>query len=62
MSIIDKIKALPGPMFILHFSSKMLFVFGLGLLLGSRLEGLGWWMIGLGIALSIPTAVKILKK
>ena len=62
MGIIDKVRGLPTPLFMLHFFSKMLFVFGLGILLGSRLEGLGWWLIGLGIVLSIPTAVKILTK
>ena len=60
--MVDKVKGLTTPLFVLHFISKMLFVFGLGILLGSRLEGLGWWLIGLGIVLSIQTAVKILTK
>jgi len=60
--MMDKVKALPGPLFILHFSSKMIFVFGLGILLANRLEGLSWWIMGLGVVLSIPTAIKILFK
>ena len=62
MGIIDKVRGLPTPLFMLHFFSKIVFVFGLGILLASRLEGLGWWMIGLGVVLSIPTAIKILTK
>ncbi len=60
--MVDKVKGLPTPLFMLHFFSKMVFVFGLGILLASRLEGLGWWIIGLGVVLSIPTAIKILTK
>ena len=60
--MIDKVKALSTPLFILHFFSKMIFAFGLGILLANRLEGLGWWIIGLGVVLSIPTAIKILAK
>lgn len=44
------------------FFSKMIFAFDLGILLANRLKGLGWWIIGLGVALSIPTAIKILAK
>lgn len=62
MNMVDKVKGLPTPLFMLHFFSKMVFVFGLGILLASRLEGLGWWIIGLGVVLSIPTAIKILTK
>ena len=62
MGIIDRIKGLPTPLFILHFSSKVLFAFGLGILLANRLEGLGWLIVGLGVVLSIPTAIKILTK
>jgi hypothetical protein len=62
MKMIDKVKNLPTPLFLLHFSSKMIFVFGLGVLLANQLQGLAWWIIGLGIVLSIPTAIKILSK
>ena len=62
MCLIDKVKALSTPLFILHFFSKMVLVFGLGIILANRLKGLGWWIIGLGVVLSIPTAIKILAK
>jgi hypothetical protein len=62
MNIIEKVKGLPTPLFILHFSSKMLFAFGLGILLASRLQGAGWWIIGISIVLSMPSAIKILVK
>ena len=62
MGIIDKVKGLPTPLFILHFSSKAIVALGLGVLLASRLEGLGGWIIGLGVLLSIPAAIKIFSK
>lgn len=62
MSIVDKIKALPTPLFVLHFASKAVFTFGLGILLASYLKGLGWWIVGLGVVLSIPSVIKIFGK
>ena len=59
MGIIDKVKSLPTPLFILHFASKAVIALGLGVLLASQLEGLGWWIVGLGFVLSIPAAIKI---
>jgi len=62
MSIIDKVKGLPTPLFILHFLSKAIVALGLGVLLAGRLTGLGWWIVGIGVVLSIPTAIRIFKK
>ena len=59
MGIIDKVKSLATPLFILHFASKAVIALGLGVLLASQLEGLGWWIVGLGFVLSIPAAIKI---
>ncbi|NQU74493.1 MAG: hypothetical protein HQ547_07295 [Candidatus Omnitrophica bacterium] len=62
MGIIDKVKGLPTPLFILHFASKAVVAFGLGIVLGSRLEGLGWLIVGLGVVLSIPAVIRIFGK
>jgi hypothetical protein len=62
MSIIDKIKALPASLFILHFISKVIIGFGLGIVAARCMQGLGWWIVGLGIVLSVPAIVKIWSK
>jgi hypothetical protein len=62
MNVIDKIKVLPTPLFILHFSSKVLIGFGLGIVVARCMQGLGWWIVGLGIVLSVPAIMKIWSK
>lgn len=62
MGLIDKVKGLPTPLFILHFTSKAVITLGLGVLLANQLDGFGWWIIGLGLVLSIPAAIKIFTK
>jgi len=62
MGIVDKVKGLPTPLFILHFASKAVIAFGLGVLLANQIEGLGWLIVGLGLVLSIPAAIKIFTK
>lgn len=59
MCVLDKIKALPAPLFVLHFASKAIIAFGLGIILASYLQGLGWWIVGLGVVLSMPALSKI---
>jgi len=46
----------------MHFASKAIIALGIGVLLGSCLAGLGWWIVGLGVILSIAPATKIFKK
>jgi len=62
MGVIDKVKALPTPMFILFVSSKVIGGIGIGVLLGQALHGLGWWILILGVILSIPPAIKVFGK
>jgi len=62
MSLIDKAKALPNPMFILFVVSKIIVGIGLGVLLAGLLKGLGAWILLLGIILSAIALAQILKK
>jgi len=62
MGLVDKVKGLPTPLFVMHFSSKMIICFGLGVILASYVGGAAWWIIGLGVALSILPIIKIFGK
>jgi hypothetical protein len=42
MSIMDMIKTLPAPLFILYFASKVIIGFGLGTVLARCMQDLGW--------------------
>ena len=62
MSILDKVKALPNPMFVLFVSSKVIAGIGIGVLISSCAKGFGLWIFLLGVFLSIPPVMKIFKK
>lgn len=62
MSLIDKAKTLPDPMFILFVISKVVVGMGLGVLLAGLLQGLGVWILLLGIILSAIALGQIMKK
>ncbi len=62
MSILDKVKSLPNPMFVLFVSSKVIAGIGIGVLVSSCVKGFGWWILLLGIALSILPAIKVFSK
>lgn len=62
MGIIDKVKLLPNPMFILFVSSKIVVGIGIGILISGLAEGAGLWILILGIMLSIPPAIKVFGK
>ncbi|MBU0683547.1 MAG: hypothetical protein ABIH85_07630 [Candidatus Omnitrophota bacterium] len=63
MSIVDKVKELPKVVLVLFIASKFIIGLGLGALLVASLQGIEWWLILIGIAMSIPGAYIIwLKK
>ncbi len=62
MGILNKVKALPNPMFVLFVSSKVIAGIGIGVLISSCARGFGLWILLLGIVLSIPPVIKIFKK
>jgi hypothetical protein len=57
---IDRLRRLPAPLLILHIFSKILFAFGLGLLLGNLWEKYGLPIIIIAILLSIYPSYKII--
>jgi len=62
MSILNKVKSLPNPMFVLFVSSKVIAGIGIGVLISEFAQGFGLWILLLGIILSIPPAMKIFGK
>ena len=62
MKVLDKVKSLPDPMFILFVSSKVIAGIGIGILISDFAKGLGLWIILLGIILSVPPAIKVFGK
>ncbi len=62
MSILNKVKSLPNPMFVLFVSSKVIAGIGIGVLVSGLVQGFGLWILLLGILLSVPPAIKIFGK
>jgi len=62
MSMINKVKSLPNPMFVLFVSSKVIAGIGIGVLISCFAKGFGIWILLLGIVLSIPPVIKIFGK
>jgi len=62
MSMINKVKSLPNPMFVLFVSSKVIVGIGIGVLISCFAKGFGIWILLLGIILSIPPVIKIFGK
>lgn len=62
MSVVESFRKLPTPMIILHIFSKVVIGFGLGMVFAGNLNFSGWWIVCLGVILSIPPIMKILNK
>jgi len=54
MNPIERVKSLSNGMFALFVFSKGTIGFGLGFLVAGDPFGIGWWVLGAGIVLSIP--------
>ena len=60
-NLIDGVKKLSAPMFVVFAASKVLVGIGLGVLLVKYLAPYGWWLLMAGIALSLICAILALK-
>jgi len=60
MGAIEKVKSFSDAMFFLFVFSKATVGFGLGFIVAGDPHGIGWWVFGLGIILSIPGWKKVL--
>ena len=58
MNLIEQVKKLHAPMFVVFVGSKVIVGIGLGVLLANYLVGFGWWILLLGVVLSIIAAAK----
>ncbi len=56
-SLIDGVKKLSAPMFVVFVTSKALVGIGIGVLFAQALAPYGWLFLGVGVAVSIWCAV-----
>jgi len=59
--LIDGVKKLSAPMFIVFVTSKALIGTGIGILLAQSLASYGWLFLGVGVVVSIWCAVLAVK-
>ena len=59
MSLVDKFRKIPTAMIALHIFSKVLIGIGLGAILAKYLVGIEWWLVIVGVILSIPPIIVI---
>ncbi len=57
---IDRFRKLPTLILILHVTAKVVFAFGLGVLLGKYLGSVGWCFLGAGVLLALPGGYRVL--
>ena len=61
MSLPDGVGKLSTPVLVLFVVSKIIVGIGIGILLANWLPGAGWWLVLLGVVLSIPPGIKVLR-
>lgn len=57
---IKRFKKLPTPLMVMHITGKVIVCFGLGILFADYLTKFVWWIILLGVILTIPSGNRIL--
>jgi hypothetical protein len=62
MSMVEKVKALDTPMFILFVSAKALGGLAIGIMIAPYVGRIGWWVLASAIIISIPVMIKIFKR
>jgi len=62
LGLMNKVKRLSPPMFVIFVLSKLIVGVGLGILLIQYLAPYGWWFLIVGIILSVFCVVKALQK
>ena len=62
MRMVEKVKALDTPMFMLFVSVKALGAFAIGIIIAPYVGRIGWWVLLAAIIISIPVMVKVFSK
>ena len=62
IKMIDKVKALDTPMFVLFVGAKALGGLAIGIIIAPYVGRIGWWVMLGAIIISIPVMLKIFKK
>ena len=62
IKMVEKIKTLDNPLFILFVSSKALGGLAIGIIIAPYVGRIGWWVLLAAFIISIPVMIKIFNK
>ncbi|MDQ7825217.1 MAG: hypothetical protein RDV48_20615 [Candidatus Eremiobacteraeota bacterium] len=62
IKMVDKLKALDTPMFLLFVSAKVLGGLAIGIMIAPYVGRIGWWVMLAAVIISIPVMIKIFKR
>ena len=62
MKMVERVKALDTPMFLLFVSVKALGALAIGIIIAPYVGNIGWWVLVAAIIISIPVMLKVFKK
>lgn len=62
MKMVERVKALDTPMFVLFVSVKALGALAIGIIIAPYVGRIGWWVLVAAIIISIPVMLKVFKK
>ena len=62
VNMVNKVKGLDTPMFILFVSVKALGGLAIGIIIAPYVGDIGWWVLLAALILSVPVLLKIFKK
>lgn len=61
IKMVERVKALDTPMFILFVSAKALGGMAIGIIIAPYVGNIGWWVLAAAVIISIPVMLKIFK-
>ena len=62
MKMVERVKVLDTPMFVLFVSVKALGALAIGIIIAPYVGRIGWWVLVTAIIVSIPVMLKVFKK
>ena len=62
MKMVDRVRALDNPTFLLYVSAKSIGGMAIGIIIAPYVGRIGWWVLVVAIIISIPVMIKIFKR
>ncbi|MHC9540751.1 MAG: hypothetical protein AB9903_14700 [Vulcanimicrobiota bacterium] len=62
IKMVEKLKALDTPMFLLFVCAKVLGGLAIGIIIAPYVGRIGWWVLCAAVIISIPVMIRIFKK